>query len=529
MLPEDKYFQSGDKQAIWQRYCGFLDLSLDEFITIQEKLLLEQIELVAASPLGKKVMNNSKPASVTEFRHLVPLTTYEDYASYLKQNSEDFLAEKPYYWARTSGREGNPKWVPFATRADEITCRNMIGARLLAPAKQKGEMNVPPGGSMLFNLPERPYFSGWLAFSVSQRISFPTIPPLEISEEMEFTERIEKGFEMALRTDVDYLSSLSSVLIKIGERFSERTSGMKFSIFMLHPVVLSRLFWALLRCKIIEKRELLPKDLWPVKAIFAWGTDTDIYRNQIFHYWGKMPYEIYGATEAGIIALQSWTKNWMTFLADSVFLEFIPEAEYLKNKEDTQYQPTTVLLNEVEEGGIYEVVITNFYGMPFLRYRMGDLIKIVALKDKEAKINLPQMIFHARAGDIIDIGGFTRLGEKVVWQAIANSEIRYEDWTIRKEYDQGNSVLHLYIELKEGRESKEVEHLIHEQLKLLDKDYKELENMLGIQPLRVTILPEGTFQHYFEEKQKAGVDLAHLKPPHVNASDTHIRELTILS
>jgi hypothetical protein len=526
---EGKFFQTSDKKRIWQRYCGFLELSLEEFIEIQQSLLLEQIELIVDSPLGKRIMKGARPRSLEEFRRLAPLTTYDDYVPYIGNCQEDALAKKPYYWARTSGRGGSIKWVPLADRADEIACRNMIGARVLAPARHRGEMNVPPGGTMLFNLPGRPYLSGCLAFSVSRRIPFRTIPPLEEAEGMEFKEKLEKGFNIALRSRVDYLASLSSILVKIGEDFSERTRRMKPSSSMLHPVVLFRLLRALLRCKLIEKRALLPKDLWPVKAIFAWGVDTHIYREQIFYYWGRIPYEIYGATEASVIAMQSWTKKWMTFLADSVFLEFIPESEWLKSKEDEKYQPSTVLLNEVEEGGIYEIVITNFYGMPFLRYRLGDLIKIVALRDDEAGINLPQMVFQARADDIIDIAGFTRIDEKTVWQAIVSTGVKYEDWTLRKEYKQDKPVLHLYIELKESREVKEVERLVHEQLEAISQDYKNLINMLEIKPLRVTLLSRGTSQRYLEEKRRTRADLAHLKPPHMNASDKIIGELVRLS
>jgi len=242
-----------------------------------------------------------------------------------------------------------------------------------------------------------------------------------------------------------------------------------------------------------------------------------------------MPYEIYGATEAGVISMQSWTKKCMTFLADSVFLEFIPETESIKSKEDAKYQPMTVLLNEIEEGKIYETVITSFYGMPFLRYRPGDLIKIVALEDEETGINLPQVLFHARADDIIDIGGFTRLSEKTVWMALENTGIRYEDWTMRKEHTEDNPIVRLYIELKERREPGEVGHLFHDQLKLLDPDYNNIDTMLGLRPLRVTFLTEGTFKRYYEGKQRAGVELAHWKPPHINASDNQIKELLLVS
>jgi hypothetical protein len=41
----------------------------------------------------------------------------------------------------------------------------------------------------------------------------------------------------------------------------------------------------------------------------------------------------------------------------------------------------------------------------------------------------------------------------------------------------------------------------------------------------VTILPAGSFQKYYEKRKASGVDLAHLKPPHMNASDTIIQDL----
>jgi hypothetical protein len=51
MLPEDQYFQTLTEDELWQRYCGFLDLSIDEFMAIQKELLMDQIERVADSLL----------------------------------------------------------------------------------------------------------------------------------------------------------------------------------------------------------------------------------------------------------------------------------------------------------------------------------------------------------------------------------------------------------------------------------------------------------------------------------------------
>lgn len=270
---------------------------------------------------------------------------------------------------------------------------------------------------------------------------------------------------------------------------------------------------------------MLPKDLWPLKGLACYGMDTSIYREQIRHYWGKEPLEGYAATEAGMIATQAWNKKNMTFFPSSCFLEFVPETEWLKSRENKNYQPSALLLDEVKPGERYEIIITSFYGMPFLRYRLGDLIRIVALEDEEAGIKLPQMVFESRADDLIDIAGFTRLDEKTIWQAIANTGIKFEDWTARKEYEGNEPVVHLYIEPRQEIEVTELERLVHQKLVTINTDYRDLESMLGIRPLRVTLLSSGSFQRYYEEKKKGGADLARLKPPHMNASDAIIQDL----
>ena len=88
-------------KSIWQQYCGFLDLSLSEYMAIQERLMLEQIALYAKCPLGRKIMDGAAPQTLDEFRAVVPLTTYRDYADILLENYYDQLplrlqGENPY-------------------------------------------------------------------------------------------------------------------------------------------------------------------------------------------------------------------------------------------------------------------------------------------------------------------------------------------------------------------------------------------------------------------------------------------------
>jgi hypothetical protein len=345
---------------------------------------------------------------------------------------------------------------------------------------------------------------------------------------MDFREKITKGFEMSLRTGMDILVAMTSVLVKTGNEFNQMSGKSRLSKHLMHPGELFRLSRGFLRSK-LENRGMLPKDLWPVKAIIGWGIDTSIYRDLVYRYWGAYPYEFHACTEAGIIAVQSWTRRDMTFVPNSNFLEFIPEKEWLKSKHDDGYVPDTVLLPELNAGERYELVITSFHGMPFIRYRLGHLVRITAMADEEAQVYLPQMVFEARADDLIDIAGFTRVSEKTITQAIANARIDCEDWIIRKEITQGKPTLHLYIELRNGLQPENLPSVLHSELMKTDPGYHDLAVMMEVRPLEVTMLRSGTFKDFYTEKQKSGFELAQSRPPRMNASDEIIGELISLA
>ena len=221
----------------------------------------------------------------------------------------------------------------------------------------------------------------------------------------------------------------------------------------------------------------------------------------------------------------------MTFVPNLNFLEFIPESEYFKSQADSSYRPKTLLLDEVKEGQVYEIVITNFHGGIMTRYRPGDMIRITAMENKKLGIKIPQMAFERRADDLIDLG-IIRLNETVVWKAIENTGIPYTDWTARKEIVAEKPVMHLYIELKDDyiASEKGMAQAVYEQVKKLDDgfihyDLPSLEKMSNYKPIVATLLTEGSFKRYAQERQAEGADLAQLKPPHINPSDQILSKL----
>jgi len=528
MLSEDKYFKTLSEKKLWERYCGFLDLSVEEWMDIQNELLMDEIDLVADSTLGKKIMGKQKPNSPDEFRRIVPLTSYDDYEPYLSERDESALAVKPEMWCHSSGKGGRFKWYPLTPRFLERGVKNGICIFILASTSEKGRVNISPGVRLFFMLPPPPYASGCWLQNLAQHFSFKSIPDPEKNRGLQVQDRIRKGFQEALSDGVDIIGALGSVLVKMGEQFEERPKERKLAASMLHPKIASTFVKALLRSR-REARKILPKDLWPTKAIITSGVDTAIYKDTILRYWGSRPYEFYTCAEAFFVAMHGWDKREMIFPPDMVFFEFIPHEELRKQEDDKDYQPSTVLLNQLEAGKLYEIVITHFYGGPLLRYRMNDIIKVVALEDNEAGVNLPQIAFQRKVGELINLGGLAQLDEKTIWQAIANTGIEYTEWTACKEYEHGKSFIRLYLELKKDRDPTQIATMVDEQLKQVDTDYKDIDEYLELQPVGVTLLSPGTFERYTEVKRREGADPALMKPPHINPTEAVIQRLLQLS
>jgi hypothetical protein len=526
--------RQGKRSEIWQRYCGFLDFTLQEFMDIQQKLLFEQLERLVRCELGSKIVGKVVPRNLDEFREKVPFTTYADYETYLLNKNEEALPEKPFVWVHTSGRssEYNYKWIPYSKKMVDLGGDSGLTVLLLSSSGGRGDFKLREGFTFPYIIAPPPYVSGVFTENMLEQFAFKVLPPLEQAKAMDFQKRVEEAFSLSLKEGLDFFYGVSSILIKISDQFSMQKADKKNSVgIALSPRGFFRLVKAFIKSR-LAGRELLPKDIWKVKGIMCGGMDTSLFKNKVEKSWGRMPLEAYASTEFGAIATQSWTYSGMTFFPYNNFWEFIPEPEYRKMREKKNYKPSCLLLSEVRAGEEYVLVGTNLNGGTLVRYIIGDSVRIVSLEDKAAGIKLPQMVFASRVDDIIDISGFTRLTEKTIWQAIENSGINYVDWIARKEQYLSKPVLNIYIELK-GKPSdadlKEEAEKIHTCLQSLDVPYRDLETMLGQKPLKVTHLSTGTFRRYTEERQAAGADLAHLKPHHVNPGQKVMDEIIRMS
>ena len=100
--------------------CGFLSLDIEEFMEIQNSLLLQQLELWSSSAIGKKIMRGAKPKTVEEFRQLVPLTDYKDYCPELLEKKRRRIARQ----TRNVGAQLRQGWRLPLYRGSLLTCRS---------------------------------------------------------------------------------------------------------------------------------------------------------------------------------------------------------------------------------------------------------------------------------------------------------------------------------------------------------------------------------------------------------------------
>ena len=272
--------------AEWEKYCGHVDFTVREFLDVQARLLQEQIHLLADTPVGRKMFKGRVPKNVAEFRDFVPLTTYGDYVPFLGTQDDAALGGGHHIWAHTTGAQAGYKYVPYTVRGIERLLDGLMSAFILASADNRGEVNVRPGDTVLYNTPERPYVSGLATFGMPERFGFLPVLSPEISEHLDFKERIRAGFREALGKRVDVIISMTSVLNKVGQGFSDQSRSTGFNRSMLRPTAFVRVMRAMFKRKVL-RQTVLPKDLWPTKAIIGWGIDTHFFREQVERYWGR--------------------------------------------------------------------------------------------------------------------------------------------------------------------------------------------------------------------------------------------------
>jgi hypothetical protein len=489
----------------WDISLGFLDWDVAQTLSYQDAMLSEQLNRLSSGSLGRSLLGNRTITSAKGLREAVPLSDYDAYKDTLGARRSDVLGEQPADWLVTSGRsDGLPKWVPLTADARSQLAKATLGLFIAATARERGEVRLPSSLRLLNMTAPPPYMSGTAvaAFADSRLWPHRLFPPNDpTTDALPFESRMALGFDTASKEGVDFAMSYSSVLAGIGASFARRQLPFSHSAGAeAHEEV------------------MLPKDLWNLQGIIAGGMDARLFRRQIEEQWGCDPLELLGSTECLFYGMQTWDRSTITLIPHFNYFEFIRSGDLDLPGSDLR-QPSTLKLDELSVNEVYELVVTNLLGGALVRYRTGELLKLTALSNAASGVQLPQFEYFGQRTDLIELAGFARLSETVIERAIASSNLPYVEWIAAKEVDRGQPVLHLRIELAgQTFVEAEVESLIDSALRRLDTDWRDLEDIVGVRPLRVSLLATGSFAHYRETVTTKPI-------PRINAPVTAVERL----
>jgi len=97
-------FRERGPKALWNVRSGTSTTTLSRPWRLQERLLKEQLRMLASSGMGEQLIGGVAPETIYGVPERVPLTTYEDYDETLGERRADVLPAQPRAWTRTSGR-----------------------------------------------------------------------------------------------------------------------------------------------------------------------------------------------------------------------------------------------------------------------------------------------------------------------------------------------------------------------------------------------------------------------------------------
>ena len=467
---------NADDTRMWREYCAIVQLPMQVFLDIQNTLLTEQMDLAAKADWFKPFSGGRSPKTVDEFRRDIPLHTWKDYISVLQPDAGNGTAGDVHCWVHTSWCHGSWKRVPWVRRFFDAQCRHIIASLMMSVARFEGDVRLNKNFRVLPVLPETPFASAWLATGVIQRdlVSSLLGSPGDEGDGLTMSQRIQAGLRRSLEPGVDCVIGMSSTLLLARREFERMVDATSFRqlLFGVGARAASRWAWAGMR-RMANAKPWEPKLLLAPKSVITWGADTSFLTPTLEAHWGAPVFQFYASSEAGIIAMQDWRRQGLVPLPTSVFLEFLPAGAEPDND-------ATVLLDQLEDGGLYEPVVTSFYGMPFLRFRQGDLVRVVGRNEHD----VPMFEVHSRADDIIDLGSIARIDRATLAEALEVVGIKDGQWTARKEYEGNRVLMSLYVE-SDPEHVKDLRGQLETALGKIDPHYREARYTLRYPLLKV--------------------------------------------
>ena len=398
----------------------------------QEKLLLGLMRDNKNTEYGKR-HHFDRVHSVEDYQKIVPLSRYEDYDEYVWRmaNGEKNLITSRYVrrFTESSGSTGRSRLGPLSGRA-EWTCQCFAVSAPVGCAvkwfRKKGRRLPPQKGLMTAEIGSRKLPGGKTVSCLSSipmlnmKLIMPVITtsPKELlfpNDEWDMNMHyIKLRFALPDRK-VSYLSTifittLESMFFYLEENWRMLCDDIENGTIdksVLIPDGLRRKFEKKLKPNPLRAAELraefekgfdispiIPR-IWPkVEWMYGMGTGAlSLYAKKLRRYIGEdMPihYLGYAATEALMAVPIELNSFEYVILPQNGFFEFRPL--------DAPKDSRLLLMNELETGKEYELILTNVSG--FYRYQIEDVVKVTGYYYES-----PKVTFCYRLNQIANISG----------------------------------------------------------------------------------------------------------------------------
>ncbi|MGE0480950.1 MAG: GH3 auxin-responsive promoter family protein [Phycisphaerae bacterium] len=391
----------------------------------QERALGRALAVVRDSAFGRGLAL-ARVRSVDDFRRAVPLQRYDDLRAAIERVCDGDIgallspAQRPLMFATTSGTTSAAKYIPVtpAFVADYRSGWNTFGLKMLSDHRgailrsilqSTGRMNesrtasgVPCGAitglmaRMQKGIVRRYYVGGpELADLVDPRARYYALMRLGVLRDVAF----------AITANPATLIQLARVADEESERLiRDVRDGTLSSDLIAEPRVRAALAPRLrpnaaraAELDALRRRHgvLRPRDYWRIEFLACWtGGSLRHYLPRLAEWWGAAPVRDIGllASEGRVtIPLADGTPAGVLDVVHS-FFEFIPV------EHATAAAPPTLLLDELEPGHDYAVVLSNTSGL--LRYRLDDVVHVHRGVER-----VPQVEFLYRAGRVSSVAG----------------------------------------------------------------------------------------------------------------------------
>lgn len=512
---------------------------------LSQELLMTLIRHNQDTAYGRK-HGFSEIQTYADYAAKVPLSSYEDYEPYIEKmlcfNEKNLLtADRVVFFAHTSGSTGASKMIPCTQSTLDILMstfvKRVFGIYDLS-CREGGSTGMPDCKGIAL-METR---IGYTPYGVAHGA---------ISETWNL--RKESDAYNALPEELIYpLSDFDRRYMKM--LFALRENRLSFMLCTFAPFIYDMLVylrdhWEML-CQDVENGSINPDVavdprlrrklearmspdperaaqireimvahgdeafvplLWPdMKLVATIGTATFApYIEKLRQFLGEdvaVDYLGYGCSEATIaVALQEDTPEYM-LIPWSGFYEFIPMEEGASD--------TPLLMDQLEVGKEYEVIVTNLSG--FYRYRLGDVVKVTGHHNE-----CPMLVFSYRKSQLVSMYG-EKVTETALRTAVEGMAAEYGMPVLEYSVyaDAGTDPGHYVMLLESDREVPPEEwprlsEILNRKLCEVHESYNKKIQQKIMLPLEVKFVEPQTYALYRDLKIMGGASPNQIKPLHV--------------